>query len=78
MEPLGHTLKFVPVDADLFESVAYDDFNHTLYIKFRGSPAMKMEKVPRFRFQGLMGAPRKDAYFRTFIKDQFLTKPHQT
>jgi KTSC domain len=75
MEPQLQPLKFVKVDANLFESVSYDEVSHTLYVKFRDAPALKFEKVPRFRFQGLMGAPRKDAYFRTFIKNQFLTKP---
>jgi hypothetical protein len=67
--------KMVAVDADLFESVGYGDLEHCLYIKFRNSPTMRYEKVPRFRFQGLLGAPRKDAYFKTFIQNQFLSKP---
>ena len=67
--------KMVAVDADLFESVGYEDLSHCLYIKFRNSPTMRFEKVPRFRFQGLLGAPRKDAYFKTFIQNQFLSKP---
>jgi KTSC domain-containing protein len=77
MEPITHAPKFMAVDANLFESVAYDDINHTLYIKFRDAPPLRLEKVPRFRYQGLMQAPRKDAYYKTFIKDQFLTKPFQ-
>jgi hypothetical protein len=75
MLPITQPLKFVPVEADLFESVSYDEINHTLFVKFRDAPTMKFEKVPRFRFQGLMAAPRKDAYYKTFIKNQFLTKP---
>ena len=75
MEPLTQAMKFVTVEADLFQSVYYDEINHTLYMKFRDSPTLKFEKVPRFRYNGLMGAPRKDAYFKTFIKNQFLTKP---
>jgi hypothetical protein len=31
--------------------------------------------VPGFRYDALLAAPRKDAYYRTFIKDRFLTKP---
>jgi hypothetical protein len=65
----------VAVDADLFESVGYEDLSHCLYIKFRNSPMLRYEKVPRFRFQGLLGAPRKDAYYKTFIQNQFLSKP---
>jgi len=63
------------VDADTLESVGYSDAARCLFIKFRNGPAMRLEKVPRFRYEGLMAAPRKDAYFKTFIKDQFLTKP---
>ena len=75
MGPLTQQLKYVPVDAESFESVSYDEINHTLYLKFRDSPTLKFEKVPRFRWQGLMSAPRKDMYYKTFIKNQFLTKP---
>lgn len=75
MGPLTQPLKYVSVDADLFESISYDEISHTLYMKFRDAPTMKFEKVPRFRYQGLMSAPRKDAYYKTFIKNQFLTKP---
>ena len=77
MQPLANAPKFVSVEAALFESVAYDDLTHTLYIKLRDAPTLRFEKVPLFRYQGLMSAPRKDAYFRTFIKDQFLSKPFQ-
>ncbi len=49
--------------------------NLQLIIKFRGAPAMSFDGVPGFRFQGLMYAPRKDAYYSAYIKSQFLTKP---
>jgi hypothetical protein len=62
------------VDAELFESVGYTEGTRTLVIKFRNAPAIRFEKVPRFRYQGLLAAPRKDAYYKTFIKDQFLSK----
>jgi hypothetical protein len=75
MELHAHSSKMVAVDADLFESVGYEDLSHCLYIKFRNSPMLRYEKVPRFRFQGLLGAPRKDAYYKTFIQNQFLSKP---
>ena len=73
MEPQAPPLKMAAVDADLFESVGYVDATRCLYIKFRDAPALRFEKVPRFRYQGLLAAPRKDAYHKTFIKDQFLT-----
>ena len=75
MDPLAHPIKMAPVDAEQFESVGYTDATRTLYIKFRNGTTLRFEKVPRFRYQGLMAAPRKDAYHKTFIKDQFLTKP---
>jgi hypothetical protein len=75
MEVQAQQLKMVPVEADLFEAVGFTDTNHKLYIKFRDSQALCFEQVPRFRFQGLLAAPRKDAYYRSFIKDKFLTKP---
>ena len=75
MNVQGQSINMVPVDADLFESVGFVDATHMMYIKFRNSPAMCYEKVPRFRYQGLLSAPRKDAYYKTFIQNQFLTKP---
>ncbi len=74
MEIQGQPVKMAAVDADLFESVGYVDATRSLYVKFRNAPALRFEKVPRFRYQGLLAAPRKDAYFKTFIKDQFLTR----
>jgi hypothetical protein len=75
MNVQGHSVNMVAVDADLFESVGFVDTTHMMYIKFRNSPTMSYEKVPRFRYQGLLSAPRKDAYYKTFIQNQFLTKP---
>ena len=74
MEIAAHSVKLAPVDADTFESVGYEVLTHTLYLKFRDGTTLRFEKVPRFRYTGLMGAPRKDAYFKTFIKDKFLFK----
>ena len=67
-------VKMVPVDANMFESVGYVDSTRSLYVKFRNAPTLVFADMPRFRYTGLMSAPRKDAYFRTFIKDRFLTK----
>lgn len=69
-----HPVKLAAVDADSFESVGYVDASRSLFIKFRNAPTLCFEKVPRFRYQGLLAAPRKDAYYKTFIKDQFLSK----
>jgi hypothetical protein len=69
-----HPVKMAQVDAEMFESVGYDQATRSLYIKFRNSPPLCFHKVPQFRYQGLLAAPRKDAYYKTFIKDLFLTK----
>lgn len=70
-------VKMVPVDADLFEAVGYVSSGRQLYIKFRNSSSMVFNNVPGFRYDGLMAAPRKDAYYKTFIQNIFLSKPAQ-
>jgi KTSC domain-containing protein len=67
----------IPVDADKFEAVGYALAGRQLYIKFRNAPALVYNNVPGFRYDGLMAAPRKDAYYDTFIKNFFLSKPAQ-
>jgi hypothetical protein len=65
----------VPVDADLFESVGYATGVRQLYIKFRNAPALCFNNVPGFRYEGLLVAPRKDEYYKTFIQNLFISKP---
>jgi len=67
-------VKMVAVEADLFESVGYVTGARQLYIKFHKSPALCFNNVPGFRYEGLLAAPRKDAYYNTFIKNFFLSK----
>ncbi|MGH7950803.1 MAG: KTSC domain-containing protein [Limisphaerales bacterium] len=67
-------IKMVPVESDLFDAIGYVANGRKLYIKFRGKSAQCLDNVPGFRFEGLMNAPRKDAYYNTFIKNQFLAK----
>jgi hypothetical protein len=67
-------MRMIPVDAKAFEAVGYSDYTRQLYIKFRDSPTLCFEDVPHFRHSGLMAAPRKDAYYATYIKDRFLAK----
>lgn len=74
METAVHPVKWAAVDAELIESVGYEDLTHTLYLKFRDGNTLRFQKVPHFRFSGLMSAPRKDAYYKTFIKEQFLSR----
>lgn len=74
MDTYGQSLKMLPVESDQIEAVGFIEQTHSLYIKFRNSPPMLFEKVPSFRFQGFLAAPRKDAYFRTFIQGHFLSK----
>jgi hypothetical protein len=69
------TVAMMPVDAHMFESVGYAIGSRKLFIKFRDSGGtLCFEGVPGFRYQGLLSAPRKDAYYKTYIKDQFLSK----
>lgn len=65
----------VPVEADLFEAIGYVVGVRQLYIKFRKPPALVFNNVPGFRYEGLLNAPRKDAYYNTFIKNFFISKP---
>jgi len=65
----------VPVEADLFEAVGYSTGTRQLYIKFCKPPALVFNNVPGFRHEGLLQAPRKDAYYETFIKNFFISKP---
>jgi hypothetical protein len=69
-----HSVKMVAVDAKMFESVGYAMSTRRLYIKFRDAPTLYFEGVPGFRHTGLMSAPRKDAYYATYIKNSFLAK----
>jgi len=75
MATVGQPVKMTPVDADLFEAIGYIPKSRQLYIKFRNLPTLCFDNVPGFRYEGMLAAPRKDAYYRTFIKDRFLTKP---
>jgi hypothetical protein len=72
--PVQPAVKMVPVDSKLFESVGYTISSRRLYIKYRNAATVYFEGVPGFRFGGLMSAPRKDAYFMTYIKSSFLAK----
>jgi hypothetical protein len=39
-----------------------------------GAPIQCFSEVPRFRYAGLMTAPRKDEYFKNYIKSTYLSK----
>jgi hypothetical protein len=67
-------VKMVPVDANQLESVGYTISSRRLYVKYRNAGTVYFEGVPGFRYTGLMAAPRKDAYFSTYIKTSFLAK----
>jgi hypothetical protein len=66
-------MRFTPVDATGLESIGYAPASRQLYIKFRNNlPTLYFDNVPGFRYEGLLAAPRKDAYYKTFIENQFL------
>lgn len=68
-------VKMVPVEADSFVAIGYAANARLLYITFQKSGTLVYGNVPGFRYDGLLAAPRKEAYFKTFIKDVFLAKP---
>ncbi|MDE3067711.1 MAG: KTSC domain-containing protein [Verrucomicrobiota bacterium] len=68
------TVKMLPVEADSFEAIGYATGVRQLFIKFRNKPVLCFDNVPGFRFEGLLNAPRKDAYYNTFIRDRFLSR----
>jgi hypothetical protein len=67
-------VKMVPVESSRFESVGYAINGRKLYIKFLNSPGLCFNGVPGFRYEGLLAAPRKDAYYQTFIENKYITK----
>jgi hypothetical protein len=75
---IGQSARMVAVDGKHIESVGYLIASRQLFIKLRGGGTTCYEKVPGFRHSGLMAAPRKDAYFDSFIKHSFLGKPVET
>jgi KTSC domain len=75
MTPVQPAVKMTKVEADTFESVGYGISNRRLYVKFKNAPTLCYEGVPSFRYQGLLSAPRKEAYFKTYIKNQFMGQP---
>jgi hypothetical protein len=74
MATLPQSVKMMPVDADLLESIGYLPKTRQLYVKFRNSPPLCFDNVPGFRYESLLIAPRMDAYYGPFIKDRLLTK----
>jgi hypothetical protein len=68
-------VRMVPVEEDAFVAIGYAAMKRQLYITFRDNTTMSFQNVPGFRFDGLMAAPRKEAYFKTFIQNSFLAKP---
>jgi|GEM_PF-947192 hypothetical protein len=83
---LVQDVEMIPVDVKLtklIESVGYVEASRQLIIKFYHTSTHGLastgiifcfNNVPHFRFQGLLNAARKDAYYETFIKDHFLAK----
>ena len=70
-------VKMVPIEADTFVAVGYAASMRQLYVTFKNGNSIVYNNVPGFRYEGLAATPRPEAYFRTFIKDAFLSKPGQ-
>jgi hypothetical protein len=78
IDPKTHqVIKLLELEgAKIIESVSYNDATRILYVKFSDDKGgMCFEDVPKFRYDGLMNAPRPDAYFGTYIRNLFLSKP---
>ena len=74
----NQAVKMMSVDAEAIESIGYVDGSRTMYIRFRSGRTLCINNVPRFRYQGMLGAPRKDAYYTTYVKDRFLMQEVQS
>ena len=68
-------VKMVPVAEDSFVAVNYMAPARQLRIAFRNGTTLLCHNVPGFRYDGWLAAPRKEAYFKTFIEHQFLAQP---
>ena len=68
------SVKMITVDEDSFTAFGYAAGNRTLYITFRNGTSLAYQNVPGFRYEGMVAAPRKEAYFKTFIQNNFLSK----
>ncbi|HEV2392337.1 MAG TPA: KTSC domain-containing protein [Verrucomicrobiae bacterium] len=66
--------KLVSVEADLLESIGYEDGTRILYLKMRTGETLRFDNVPRFRYQGLLASPRKDAYYKAFVHGHFISR----
>lgn len=71
-------VKMTTVDAEAIESIGYVAGARQMYIKFRGGRTLCINNVPNFRYQGMLAAPRKDAYYTTYVKNHFLMKEVQS
>jgi len=77
MAMTNQPVKMMSVDAEAIESIGYVDGSRTMYIRFRSGRTLCINNVPRFRYQGMLAAPRKDAYYTTYVKDRFLMQEVQ-
>ena len=64
---------YIWVDSSCILSVAYDDEENTLYIRFTSSAIYRYSGVPAVEYDNLIDAPSKGRYFVACIKGRF---PH--
>jgi len=69
------TVKMIPADEDSFVAFGYAAPARQLHITLRNQTTLIYQNVPGFRYEGLLAAPRKEAYYKTFIQNAFLAKP---
>lgn len=64
-------MKWVPVESSVFWAVAYDEGEHSLYLKFRSGEVYRYFDVPVQRYEALLAADSKGRYFRDNILGRF-------
>lgn len=64
-------LQFVPVDSSVIATVAYDDMQRRLYIRFTTSGMYVFHDVPPATHEAFMQADSKGRYFNAEIRDTF-------
>lgn len=67
-EPLT---SFIPIGSETIFSVRYEPDTGDLTVVLRNGDVLDFEKIPPERFEGLMDAEDRDAYFRERIEAEF-------
>ena len=64
-------MKWVRVESSVFWAAAYDESEHSLYLKFRSGEVYRYFEVPVQPYQEFLAADSKGRYFRANILGRF-------